>query len=121
MPPPSAGSATAHCVSMYMCCWLGSEYLRMQSQSFSQSFIQSAIHSFITRLPTRRLGALQQPFYGGPPACPVLGVPPPCEHLHMQSHSFIHNTPSDLQIGCVAAAILWQPSSLPCLGSSSTM
>ena len=37
MPPPSASSATAHCVSMYMCCWLGSEYLHMQGHSFMDS------------------------------------------------------------------------------------
>ena len=36
------------------------------------------IHSFITRFPIRRSGALQQTFYGGSPACPVLGFPPPC-------------------------------------------
>jgi hypothetical protein len=36
-------------------------------------------------------------------------------------HSFIYDTPSNLQIRCVAADILWQPSSLPCLGISSTM
>ena len=36
------------------------------------------IHSFITRFPIRRSGALQQTFYGSPPACPVLGFPPPC-------------------------------------------
>ena len=35
-------------------------------------------HSFITRFPIRRSGALQQTFYGSPPACPVLGIPPPC-------------------------------------------
>ena len=29
MQPFSSGSATAHCVSMYMCCWLGREYLSM--------------------------------------------------------------------------------------------
>ena len=28
MPPFSSGSATEHCVSMYMCCWLGSWYLQ---------------------------------------------------------------------------------------------
>jgi hypothetical protein len=27
MPPPSSGSAMAACVSMNMCCWLGSKYL----------------------------------------------------------------------------------------------
>ena len=38
-------------------------------------------------------------------------------------HSFIHYTLSRPQIRCtcVAADILWQPSSLPCLGISSTM
>ena len=36
------------------------------------------IHSFITRFPIRRSGALQQTFYGSPPACPVLEFPPPC-------------------------------------------
>ena len=36
-------------------------------------------------------------------------------------HSFIHYTPSNPQIRCVAADILWQPSSLPCLGRVSTM
>ena len=36
-------------------------------------------------------------------------------------HSFIHYTLSNPQIRCVAADILWQPSSLPCLGISSTM
>ena len=35
--------------------------------------------------------------------------------------SFIHYTLSNPQIRCVAADILWQPSSLPCLGISSTM
>ncbi len=38
----------------------------------------SFIHSFITRFPIRRSGALQQTFYGSPPACPVLGFSPPC-------------------------------------------
>ena len=36
-------------------------------------------------------------------------------------HSFTHYTLSNPQIRCVAADILWQPSSLPCLGISSTM
>ena len=36
------------------------------------------IYSFITRFPIRRSGVLQQTVYGGPPACPVLGFPPPC-------------------------------------------
>ena len=36
-------------------------------------------------------------------------------------HLFIHNTPFNPQIRCAAADILWQPSSLPCLGISSTM
>ena len=36
-------------------------------------------------------------------------------------HSFIHYTLSNPQIRCVAANILWQPSSLPCLGIVSTM
>ena len=36
-------------------------------------------------------------------------------------HSFIHYTLSNPQIRCVAADNLWQPSSLPCLGISSTM
>ena len=36
-------------------------------------------------------------------------------------HSFIHSTLSNPQIRCAAADILWQPSSLPCLGISSTM
>ena len=36
-------------------------------------------------------------------------------------HSFIHSTLSSPQIRCVAADILWQPSSLSCLGISSTM
>ena len=40
--------------------------------------------------------------------------------IHSFIHSFIHNTPSNPQIS-VAADILWQPSSLPCLGISSTM
>ena len=35
-------------------------------------------------------------------------------------HSFIHYTPFNPQIRCGAADILWQPSSLPCLGISST-
>ena len=39
----------------------------------------------------------------------------------MQQCSFIHYTLSNPQIRCVAADILWQPSSLPCLGISSTM
>ena len=42
----------------------------------------------------------------------------PVYHL---CHSFIHYTLSNPQIRCVAADILWQPSSLPCLGISSTM
>ena len=37
--------------------------------------LESFIHSFITRLPTRRSGALQQTFYGSPPACPAMGFP----------------------------------------------
>ena len=36
-------------------------------------------------------------------------------------HPFHQYTPSNLQIWCVAADILQQPSSLPCLGASSTM
>ena len=32
------------------------------------------LHSFITRLSIRRSGALQQTFYGSPPACSVLGT-----------------------------------------------
>ena len=36
-------------------------------------------------------------------------------------HSFIHSMPSNPQIRCAAADVLWQPSSLPCLGISSTM
>ena len=32
--------------------------------------------------------------------------------------SFIHYTLSNPQIRCVAADILWQPSSLPCLGTN---
>ena len=36
-------------------------------------------------------------------------------------HSFIHYTPSNPQIRCVAADILWQPSSLPYLEISSTI
>ena len=36
------------------------------------------IHSFIACFPIRTSGALQQTFYGSPPACPVLGFPPPC-------------------------------------------
>ena len=38
-----------------------------------------------------------------------------------KSHSFIHSTPSNPQIRCVAADIPRQPSSLPCLGISSFM
>ena len=44
-----------------------------------------------------------------------------CIFIHSFIHSFIHYTPSDSQIRCVAADILWQPSSLPCLGRGSTM
>ena len=36
-------------------------------------------------------------------------------------HLFIHYMPSNPQIRCIAADILWQLSSLPCLGNSSTM
>ena len=36
-------------------------------------------------------------------------------------YSVIHYALSNPQIRCVAADILWQPSSLPCLGISSTM
>ena len=36
------------------------------------------------------------------------------------THSFIHYTLSNPQIRGVAADILWQPSSLPCLGVSMT-
>ena len=36
-------------------------------------------------------------------------------------HSFHQYTPSNPQIWCIAADILRQPSSLPCLGTSSTM
>ena len=36
------------------------------------------IYSIITRLPIRRSGASQQTFFSSPPACPVLGFPPPC-------------------------------------------
>ena len=39
----------------------------------------------------------------------------------LSKYSFIHYTPSNPQIRCVAADILWQPSSLPRLGTSSTM
>ena len=39
----------------------------------SHAFIHLFIYSFITRFPIRRSGALQQTFYGSPPACPVLG------------------------------------------------
>ena len=48
--------------------------------SFNCSFILSFIHSFIPRFPIRRSGALQQTFYGSPPACPVLGFPRPCSY-----------------------------------------
>ena len=37
MPPSSSGSATAHCVSMYMCCWLGREYLWMHFNIFESA------------------------------------------------------------------------------------
>ena len=40
--------------------------------------LHSVIHVLTTRLPNHRLGALQQTFYGSPPACPVLGFSPPC-------------------------------------------
>ena len=36
-------------------------------------------------------------------------------------HSFIHYTPSDPQIRCVAVDSVWQPFSLSCLGGSFTM
>ena len=36
-------------------------------------------------------------------------------------HLFIHYMPSSPQIRCIAADILWQPSSLPCLGNFPTM
>ena len=35
----------------------------------------SFMHSCITRFPIRRSPALQQTFYGSPPACPVFGFP----------------------------------------------
>ena len=38
-----------------------------------------------------------------------------------QEHLFIHYTPSDPQIRCALAGVLWQPSSLLYLGVSSTM
>ena len=41
--------------------------------------------------------------------------------LHSFIHSFIQYTLFNPQIRCVAADILRQPSSLPCLGISSTM
>ena len=44
-----------------------------------------------------------------------------CEQPCLTRRSFAHYTPSNPQIRCVAAANLWQPSSLPCLGISSTM
>ena len=49
-----------------------------------------------------------------------------CARLHVVPHvvhSFIHSlhyAPSNPQSRCAAADILWQPSSLPCLGISST-
>ncbi len=49
------------------------------------------IHSF-TRFPFCRSGALQQTFYGSPPACPVLGYSPPKPLW----------TTSNLQIACTA-------------------
>ena len=36
MPPLSSGSATEHCVSMYMCCWLGSQYLHEPKKDQTQ-------------------------------------------------------------------------------------
>ena len=48
------------------------------SQKADRAFAYLFIHSFITRFPIRRSCALQQTFYGSPPACPVLGFPPPC-------------------------------------------
>ena len=39
----------------------------------------------------------------------------------VQEYSFFHYMPSNPQIRCVAADILWQPSSLRCVGISSTM
>ena len=41
--------------------------------------------------------------------------------LHMNIHSVIHYTLSNPKMRCVAAHILWQPSSLPCLVFFSTM
>ena len=40
---------------------------------------------------------------------------------NVPSRLFIHYMFSNPQIRCVAADILWQPSSLPCLGISTTM
>ena len=44
-------------------------------------------------------------------------------HTSFTTHSvsFIHYTLSNPQIRYIAADILWQPSSLPCLGISSTI
>ena len=48
--------------------------------------ISFIIHSVIARFPSRRSGALQETFYGSPPACPVLGghVLPPCKLKALQ-------------------------------------
>ena len=48
-------------------------------------------------------------------------IPPAVLACSTDIPSFIHYTLSNPQIRCIAADILWQPSSLPCLGISSTM
>ncbi len=58
---------------LILCCHYRAEELRRLNATGTHF-----IHSFITRFPIRTLRALQQTFYGSPPACPVLGFSPPC-------------------------------------------
>ena len=47
---------------------------------FFMQFCVALCHSFSqSSITIGRSGALQQTFYGSPPACPVLGSPPPRE------------------------------------------
>ena len=55
----------------------------------------------------------------GTDICIITLLPRPPASVNI--HSFIHYTLSNPQIRCVAANILWQPSSMPCPGIFSTM
>lgn len=81
-----------------MCCWLG---------TCAASDVR-AIGIFKTVMQSTRAFSLSKS-----PACGLV--------RHSFMHSFIDCTPSNPQMRCFAAEILWQPSSQPCLGVPSTM